>query len=574
MPRLLIFLLLSLPIQATSAEDAINQESGITQGVLAIITAKQHPYLTLSNFPNRTDDLDALYKMSNHQLLWLGNADTEKNITEALTLLANATVHGLNPKNYDTETLWQKLQTALKLKPDAYQDLALYDTALSISMLRFLHDLHYGRVNPQGINFNLKLREKKLIDLPLLIKNSLEKKTLSELPLLIEPKLKQYQKLKQALANYRQLAANTLPFKLEAQETLIPGASHPQMPELRRLLITLGDLPEEKTPTDTEKSPVYTEAIVNGVKKFQKRHGLNADGHIGKSSVAALNTPLSQRVTQIELAMERLRWLPELSTGASIIVNIPAFQLWAFDTFDQQDTHVVNMRVVVGNALKTQTPVLMAEMNFIDFMPYWNVPYSIIKNEILPKLSRNSHYLSKENMELVSVSRDAETPTGLTQDAMHLLKEGKLRIRQRPGGKNALGRVKFIFPNKDDVYLHDTPSNSLFSRSRRDFSHGCVRVANPQKLAEFALKNQDNWNAETIKIAMDTPKNQRVILKKPIPVLFFYITAFFDQEDKLEFYPDIYGHDAVLVAALSKADDLSDQSLFISSNMVQEVLVK
>lgn len=561
-------------MQTLLAEESINQEPGIAQEITTIITAKQHPFLMLPNFPNRTDDLESLYKMSNHQLLWLGNGDSEKNISVALDLLANAAVHGLNPKNYDTDTLRQKLLPALKLKPDAYRELALYDTALSISLLRFLHDLHYGRVNPQGINFNLKLREKKLIDLPLLIKNNLAQNTLTDLPLSTEPKLKQYQKLKQALANYRQLAANVIPLKLDIKETLHPGETHPQIDDLRRFLTTIGDLPEDKTVTSAETSKLYTDAIAAGVKNFQKRHGLTADGQIGKGSVAALNVPLSYRVTQIELAMERLRWLPELNIGASIIVNIPAFQLWAFDAIDQPDANIVNMRVVVGNALKTQTPVLMAEMHFIDFMPYWNVPYSIIKKEILPKLTQNSNYLHKENMEMVSVFRDGEKPTALNEETMNLLKEGKLRIRQRPGGKNALGKVKFIFPNKDDVYLHDTPSNALFSKSRRDFSHGCVRVANPQKLAEFALKNQDNWNPETIQLAMNTPKTQRVILKKPIPVLFFYTTAFFDQYDNLEFYPDIYGHDAVLLGVLSKPDDLSDQSLFISTNTTPEVLIK
>lgn len=577
-PRLPIFLFLGLfwglPMQALLAEETVGQESGIAQEVTAIITAKQHPFLMLSNFSNRTDDLDSLYKMSNRQLLWLGNANAEKNISDTLNLMANAAVHGLSPKNYDTDILQQKLQTALKLKPDAYKELALYDTAISISLLRFVHDLHYGRVDPQGINFNLKLREKKLLDLPVLIKNSLEQNTLTELPTLAEPKLKQYQKLKPALAHYRELAANTPLFKLDIKTTLHPGETHPQIAELRRFLTAIGDLPEDKKAVNAEKSSLYTDAIVAGIKKFQKRHGLTADGQIGASSAAALNVPLSERVTQIELAMERLRWLPELSTGASVIVNIPAFQLWAFDSIDRDDANIINMRVVVGNALKTQTPVLMAEMHFIDFMPYWNVPYSIIKNEILPKLIQNRNYLDKENMELVSVFRDGEKPAALNDETMDLLKEGKLRIRQRPGGKNALGRVKFIFPNKDDVYLHDTPANALFSRSRRDFSHGCVRVANPQKLAEFALKNQDDWNPETIQLAMSTPKTQRVILKKPIPVLFFYITAFFDQHDNLEFYPDIYGHDAVLLGALSKPDDLSDQSLFISTNTAPEAVVK
>jgi murein L,D-transpeptidase YcbB/YkuD len=560
-------------MQALLAEEIVNQEPGIVQEIATIITAKQHPYLMLSSFQNRSEDLDSLYKLTNHQLLWLDNENTEKNIADVLDLLTNAAVHGLNSKNYDAETLRQKLPLTLKLKSDAYRELALYDTALSISLLRFLHDLHYGRVNPQGINFNLKLREKKLIDLPSLIKNSLAQDTLATLPLSVEPKLKQYQKLKLALANYRQLAANAALFNLDVKKTLHPGETHPQIAELSRFLSIIGDLPEDKT-VSAKKSSLYAGAIVTGVKKFQKRHGLTADGNIGTSSVAALNVPLNERATQIQLAMERLRWLPELSAGASIIVNIPAFQLWAFDAIDQDGADIINMRVVVGNALKTQTPVLMAEMHFIDFMPYWNVPYSIIKNEILPKLIQNSNYLEKENMELVSVFRDGEKPTAFNQGTMNLLKEGKLRIRQRPGGKNALGRVKFIFPNKDDVYMHDTPANALFSKSRRDFSHGCVRVANPQKLAEFALKNQDAWNAETIQLAMNTPKTQRVILKKPIPVLFFYITAFFDQDGNLEFYPDIYGHDAVLLGALSKPDDLSDQSLFISTNTVPETLIK
>jgi murein L,D-transpeptidase YcbB/YkuD len=566
MPRLLIFLFVGLSTQAPFAEEIVSQEPGIAQEITAIITSQQHPYLMLSNFPNRTEDLESLYKMSNHQLLWLGTANAEKNITDALNLLAHAADHGLKSKNYDTETLRQKLPSALKLKPDAYKESALYDTALSISLLRFLHDLHYGRVNPQGINFNLKLREKKLIDLPLLIKNSLTQNTLAELPQSVEPKFKQYQKLKQALAHYRELAATAPPFKLSIEKTLRPGDTHPQIAELRRFLVTVGDLPDDKAAGNAEKPSLYTDAIAAGVKRFQKRHGLTADGQIGKGSAAVLSVHLSQRVTQIELAMERLRWLPEFNGGASVIVNIPAFQLWALDAIDQPNANILNMKVVVGNALKTQTPVLMAEMHFIDFMPYWNVPYSIIKNEILPKLAQNGNYLDKENMEMVSVFRDGVRPAGLNLETVNLLKEGKLRIRQRPGGKNALGRVKFIFPNKEDVYLHDTPANALFSKSRRDFSHGCVRVENPQKLAEFALKDQDNWTPETIQQAMSTPKTQRVILKKPIPVLFFYTTAFFDQFDTLEFYLDIYGHDAVLLEALSKPDDLSDQSLFISTN--------
>ena len=548
---------------ASLATEIINNEnSGVVNEINAIIATKHHPYLLRTDFLNRTDDLAELYKMADYQLLWLGNDQAEKNILEVLAVLASAADNGLNATNYDTDILHQKLSSALKLAADDYKQLALYDTAISLSLLRFLHDLHYGRVNPQGINYNLKLREKKLIDLPTLIKNSLAQGAIKQLPVLVEPKLQQYQKLKSALATYRLLAKKLPPLQLRTETPINPGDNFRQLEELQRFLVAVGDMPDE---TDsTAKSTHYTGKIVAGVKKFQQRHGMNADGVLGKGTVVALNESLNLRVMQIELAMERLRWLPALNAGPYIIVNIPAFQLWAFDDIDQPDSEIASMRVVVGKALKNQTPVLMAEMRFIDFMPYWNVPYNIVKEEILPKLIRNPGYLNKENMELVTTFGNETKAVSFTGSSIAELKQGTLRVRQRPGKKNALGKVKFIFPNKEDVYLHDTPSQTLFSKSRRDFSHGCVRVANPAGLAEFALKNQ--WSKETIQLALNTPKTQRVVLKKPIPVLFFYMTAFFDHNNNLAFYQDIYGNDTVLLEALKKPEDLSDQSIFISAN--------
>jgi L,D-transpeptidase YcbB len=563
----LIFFLATLPLQALFAEDSAFLEPSVSKEVNAIITARQNPYLKQSDFSNRTEDLDALYKQANYQPLWLGNAHSAKNTADALDLLANAATQGLIQENYDTETLRKKYSLALTLAPTAYRDLALYDTALSIAVLRFLHDLHYGRVNPQGINFNLLLREKKLTDLPALIKDSLALNTVPQLPLLVEPKLQQYQKLKSALATYRYIAAKLPTFNFIVKGKLRPGEHHPQLAELSQFLASVGDLPEDTSINTIEKSPKYTANIVAGVKKFQLRHGQHADGTIGSSTAAAINEPLTQRVKQIELAMERLRWLPELSVGRSIIVNIPAFQLWAIDDIGNAIPSITNMRVVVGKALKNQTPVLMAQMSFIEFMPYWNVPQTILKDEILPKLIRNPGYLSSQNMEVVSSFGNSAKPVSLNSDAIEKLKRGVYRVRQRPGNRNSLGKVKFIFPNKDDVYLHDTPSNSLFSKSRRDFSHGCVRVETPKVLAEFALKNQGNWNADTIKKAMRTQAMQHVVLKDPIPVLFFYTTSFVDQNNNLAFYQDIYGHDAVLLEALKKSDDLSDQSIFVSTSV-------
>ncbi len=544
----------------TTTEIIVTKNPSLADEIAAIITAKHHAYLLRSDFQNRTEDLEALYKLAGYKLLWLGSPQAEKNTTEVLKLLESASVNGLNSTTYDTQTLQQKLPAALTIAPDNYKQLALYDTAVSLSVLRFLHDLHYGRVNPKEVNFDLKLREKKQIDLPALIINSSAQGTTGKLPEIVEPKLKQYQKLKQALSTYRLLAKSSVPFKLFVNKSIASGGNLPQAEELRKFLTDVGDLPEEPHDDNAKKSLLYTSPLVAGVKKFQLRHGINADGVLGRGTVEAINVPLKQRVTQIELAMERLRWLPEPSAGTSIIVNIPAFQLWAFDDVDEFNANTPNMRVVVGKALKNQTPVLMAKMSFIDFMPYWNVPYNIVKDEILPKLIKSRGYLATENMELVTAFGNTTKAVAFTSSSLAQLKQGALRIRQRPGKKNALGKVKFIFPNKEDVYLHDTPSRSLFSKSRRDFSHGCVRVANPDRLAEFALKNQ--WSKETIQHAMQTSKTQRVILKKSIPVLFFYVTSSIDPNDNLAFYSDIYGYDVVLQEALNKSGDLSDQDIF------------
>ena len=563
---LLMFVSLSVPIQPIYADglfsqitnlvaDQITNKNGrLANEIASIVSAKNHPYLLHSDFTNRAEDLDALYKLSDYHLLWINDNQVEKNRVDAINLLEHADVNGLSDSSYDVKTLLQKKPSVAS---ENYKQLALYDTAISIALLRFLHDLHYGRVNPKDINFNLKLREKKIIDLPMLIKANIAQTTIEQLPDLVEPKLKQYQKLKKALANYRALAKTQPVFSMEFTRPIKPGENLPKANELMKYLSALGDME-----IDSKISVNYIGGLVTGVKKFQSRHGMNEDGVLGKATVESLNIPLNQRVTQIELAMERLRWLPEVMPGfgTSIIVNIPAFQLWAFDDVDEINASMPNMRVVVGKASKNETPVLMAEMRFIDFMPYWNVPYNIVKKEILPKLIQNPSYLAGENMELVATFGGESKPVVYNASTIAELKRGNLRIRQRPGNKNALGRVKFMFPNKNDVYMHDTPSHALFSRARRDFSHGCVRVANPDQLAEFVLKNQ--LSKEAITEAMQTQKTRRIILKKSIPVLFFYMTAFIDQHGDVDFYSDIYGYDTVLQDALAKSVDVSYVEIF------------
>jgi murein L,D-transpeptidase YcbB/YkuD len=541
----------------TPATESLNE-------INSIIVAKKHPYLTLSNFAHRAEDLDALYKASGYQPIWLTNdtSKTNKNISTVIKLLVDAPNHGLNPANYDIQLLQEKL-TALRPPLDLQsKDLALYDTAISLSLLRFMHDLHYGRVNPNDLNFNIQLRAEKTLDLPSLITNSLAQDTLSQLPSLIEPKLQQYQKLKQALIAYR-AAEKVQPFKLLVKSPIQPGNPLPQSAELQQFLVAFGDLPADKLDNSTL---IYSDTIVEGIKKFQKRHGIASNGVINKATTAAFNEPLSQRVTQIELAMERLRWLPEITEGRAVIVNIPAFQLSAFDDITQ-DTPTTTMRVVVGKAAKNKTPVLTADMRFVDFQPYWNVPFKIARDEILPKLIENPGYLSGQNMELIS--RSGRRIGGEDGESFaEQIRQGSMGIRQRPGKGNALGKVKFIFPNKNDVYLHDTPSVSLFSRARRDLSHGCVRVAHPEELAKFVLKDQEGWDTPSIEKALKSSRNQRIVLKNTIPVIFLYNTSFFDENNHLAFYPDIYRHDASLLEALKNQTDLSDKLLFAPKEVV------
>ncbi|MGR8941669.1 MAG: L,D-transpeptidase family protein, partial [Gammaproteobacteria bacterium] len=442
------------------AQDGLVPQTGVGKEIFTLIEAKRHPYLTQTDFSSRADDLQTLYKAANHNLIWLNRADSAALLTQTLDLLSHAADEGLNPHHYDVDMLKGNLPGALQLPEVAVRKRAMFDTAVSLCLLRYLHDLHYGRVNPHGINFKLKLREKKMIDLPMLIIANRNQGQISQLQAAVEPKLHQYRKLKKALAHYRKLAAQTTPLDLTINKTVRVGAMFPQAEELKRFLTETGDLPDYKSSANAKSAARYDHHLSGGVKNFQSRHGLAADGILGKETAAALNVRLAERATQIELAMERIRWLPDIGTGPYIIVNIPAFQMWVFDDISKAEPEVLNMRVVVGQAMKTQTPVLMAEMRFIDFMPYWNVPYSITKNEIVPKLLTNPGYLNSENMEIVAAFSDHAQPIPLTLDSLLQLKQGQLKIRQRPGKKNPLGTVKFMFPNKEDVYLHDTPSKS------------------------------------------------------------------------------------------------------------------
>jgi murein L,D-transpeptidase YcbB/YkuD len=353
------------------------------------------------------------------------------------------------------------------------------------------------------------------------------------------------------LARYRSLADDsTLVAVPPITSAIHPGDVFGAIGVLQRELAALGDLPPDM-PAPQEPGR-YEGAVVDGVKRFQVRHGLEADGVLGKRTVAALRVPLAWRVRQIELALERLRWLPHLGDKRLLALNIPMFRLWAWDMIPANGAPLFGMDVIVGRALDTQTPVFVEDMHEVVFRPYWNVPRSILRHELLPKLARDPDYLSREEMEIVRGDGDNAPHVELTPEAIAALRQGLLRVRQRPGPGNALGLIKFVFPNEDSVYMHGTPAQALFARSRRDFSHGCVRVADPVALAEWVLQDRPEWTRERILAATLGSQTIHVTLPRPIRVILFYTTAAVMPEDQtIRFAEDIYRHDATLDRALA-----------------------
>jgi murein L,D-transpeptidase YcbB/YkuD len=277
---------------------------------------------------------------------------------------------------------------------------------------------------------------------------------------------------------------------------------------------------------------------------------LAADGKLTKDTLRQLNTPLSFRVQQLDDALERWRWLPADFSPLPVAVNIPEFILRVF-TPDHRIA--MRMNVVVGKAVRHETPVFAKDMKYIVFRPYWNVPFSITRSEIIPALQKDSGYLARKNFEVTDQSGRIVTSGAVSPDVLAQVRSGKLLVRQRPGPTNSLGLIKFMFPNEHNVYLHSTPAQQLFSQSRRDFSHGCIRVQKPTELAAWLLQDQPKWTLNAVKAAMESgPDNQQVNLTRPVPVVIIYLTAVVEEDGEVYFFDDIYGHDRSLNAVLAK----------------------
>jgi murein L,D-transpeptidase YcbB/YkuD len=500
------------------------------------------------NFSDYRADFQQLYQGSNFAPLWLGaSGQPTPQALSIIQALEASRQKGLIPDDYDSAR-WQGRIAALQTAADSTTK-ANFDAALTVCTLRYISDLHIGRVNPKHFNFGIDIQNKKYNLPQFIVQDVIHAANLQATLNGAEPPYAGYQRTEVALQRYLQLAAKgDGPSVPEATKTVAPGDTYPGTAQLAQRLELLGDLPQ--TASVNAGSQIYTGPLVDGVKLFQDRQGLTADGKLGKETIRQLNVPISFRVQQLDDAMERWRWLPPSFPQPPVVVNVPEFVLRVF-TAD----HKVALRtnVVVGKAVRHQTPVFAKDMQYIVFRPYWNVPTSILRSEIVPAIVKNRNYIANKNFEVVTYSGTVVTSGPISDDVLAQLRAAKLMVRQKPGPDNALGLVKFMFPNEHSVYLHSTPAQQLFSQSRRDFSHGCIRVQQPAELAAYLLRNQSPWTLEKVRAAMQTgPNNQQINLKVPIPVLILYITAVVEEDGSVHFFNDIYGHDKSLEALLAK----------------------
>ncbi len=445
----------------------------------------------------------------------------------ALWVLRTARLQGLDPVDYGADTLQRQLDAG-------GVDGNGFDVALTSAMLHYLADLRVGRVRSE---YHTQLPDARLkqYDPVERLRAGLAGGKLQAAVQAAEPQLRQYGQVKAALAHYRDLSTQPYPPLPTPVAKVVPGGAYPAAKALHQRLVLLGDLPAD-APSSGEGR--YDARLAAGIRQFQARHGLDEDGVLGRGTIDALNVPPARRVRQLELTLERLRWLPDFGPGPLILVDLPAYRLWALNQGSADAP--LGMRVVVGAALKTETPLFVGQMRYLEFNPYWNVPRSILEKEILPRLERNRAYLAQNDMETV--------PPGAS---LADLREGRARVRQRPGPRNALGAIKFAMPNPMDIYLHSTPARELFKRSRRDLSHGCIRVEQPAALAQYVLGRQGQWNTSTIREALQPGATRHVALNHAIPVVIFYATALVDGKAGARFAPDIYGRDTKLEQELA-----------------------
>ena len=487
-----------------------------------------------------------LYEANSYQPVWWVDGKPRPEIATLRAAVARAAEDGLDPAEYDLrpgETLLAARggHGLFDRRPSIDMDAAMdADVRLSYAFLKLATHLERGRVPPGQVDphwFGTQRQE----DLATVLRTSLASGRFEQTLDTLRPQHPQYAALKSLLARYREVAAHGGWPTLPPTVALRAGKPDPQVAVLRAHLVATGDLPASVAAPalarpavpPTPAAPVFDAETQAALKRFQRRHGLTASGRVDRATLAALEIPLEDRIRQIELNLERWRWLPETLGERYVLVNIPTFQLTAVDHGQVQ----LQMRVVTGKQ-GSPTPIFSDDMTTVVFSPYWNVPPDIARNETIPAAMRDPGYLERNDLEVVRAGHVVDP------SSVNWSQPGNIQFRQRPGERNALGGVKFLFPNQFDVYLHDTPADALFARVERDYSHGCVRIEKPFEMAEWVLQGRPEWTPERIKAAMAAGREQQIPLKRKFPVYIVYETVWVDDDGAAEFRDDIYGHDA------------------------------
>jgi L,D-transpeptidase YcbB len=516
-----------------------------------IVDSARNADLRWPDFTPYKTEIAKLYETNGYALLWVQNGRVRPQGLAVIVLLQNAGAKGLDPEDYDGSR-WQgrllKLgQTSLDQKPSE-QDLASFDTALTVSAMRYIRAIHCGRVNPKEFKFQLDVEG---LQLPLAefvqthVLNSSDPATEIQN---LEPPFLGYRKLLALLPVYEGYANRVEGEKLPpVTKTVRPGQPYAGVVQLGRFLQTIGDIPAgaQLDPNAT----IYQGALADGVKHYQDRHGESPTGNLDTRTINELNTPPAVRIRQIKLTLERWRWLPHSFAQPPVVVNLPEYRVRAMNP---DGTIAFYKNVIIGKAYGHKSPIFEKEIQYVVFRPYWDVTPSIQRNEIVPHIQKDPNYIAKNHFEVVTLQGEVVTDNQVSPEVLEGIKSLHLMVRQKPGDTNSLGLVKIIFPNPDNVYLHGTDAPGLFTQDVRDFSHGCIRVQNPEDLVAWVLRNNPGWDLQRVKATMNGEKNNlQVNLVTRIPVLIVYGTATVNEENQIRFFDDIYGYDAELDKALA-----------------------
>jgi len=497
-----------------------------------------------------------LYERRDYSPVW-SNTESLQQLFNQIRLAYD---EGLNPNDYNLDKL-KELQLQLEHSPQDPAMAATYDVLLSDALFRLTYHLMFGKVDPETFSSHWNLaRDINKRDPVEVMQNAINDATIKQiLDTVSKFNLPQYANMKAGLKKYRELAELGGWNTIVEGETLKYGMQDARVTELRKRLVVTGDLPLEKSTGDT-----FDNDVEVAVKHFQVRHGLNDDGAVGPATLRALNVPIEQRIDQIRVNLERMRWVMHGLPDTFVVADIAGYELYYI-----RDAQLVwRTRTQVGKPYR-ETPVFRGLIEYMEFNPTWTVPPTILKKDILPKLKKNPAYLETKKLQVLTGSGKVVDPDTIDWKK-YTARNFPYILRQTPGPHNALGQVKFIFPNKHFVFIHDSPSRNLYNRTTRTFSSGCIRVENPLKLAEYLLEEKPDWDRTRIDKVIDAGKTRRVHLDEKIPVLLFYWTVTIEQDGSVRFKEDPYGRDDRVLASLDGKFKLRKRDLNLLKGFDQD----